>query len=70
MLTATLIISMITLVRRWLRRRTTTTSAADQQHSRSGGSSRWSNIRRPVTVSATLVTFVGIVVAAATFVEC
>jgi hypothetical protein len=73
MLTATLIVSIITLVRRWLRRSTTattTTSSADQRRSRSAGSSRWSNIRRPVPVSATLVTLVGIAIAASALVEC
>ncbi|MFQ6329933.1 hypothetical protein ACLMAL_27870 [Nocardia sp. CWNU-33] len=69
MLIATVIVTVVTLVRRWLGRRTATTSTAGAL-SRSRRSSRWDTMRRPVAVLAAAVTLVGIAIAAGTLAQC
>ncbi|MFD0364972.1 hypothetical protein ACFQZZ_26340 [Nocardia sp. GCM10030253] len=70
MLIATLIVTIVTLVKRRLSRRTTTTSSDNRRRIRSLGSSRWINVRRPVPVLAAAVTLIGIAVAAGTLAQC
>ncbi|WP_067466417.1 hypothetical protein [Nocardia amamiensis] len=66
MLIATLIITTAAIVRRWFGRRA---SGADSAERRPAGSVRQA-LRRPVPVAATVVTLLGIAVAAGTLTQC
>jgi hypothetical protein len=66
MLIATLIITIVTLVRRRLRRRTDSAPSAD----RASTPKRWIDLRRPVPIMTAAVTLIGIAVAAGALAQC